>query len=378
MNNHEWRKHTRFTFGDFNYRVAPEQFAGRDRESSEDIKLVVVNAITGEVRLDRYVNIGTYFNTGDTLIWNNTGVSPSRLDGCDDNGVLVSICFLMTEDDAGPTVWDAIVLAEGEAPTEGTFKLDGNVVGDFLGKRQDFDAQNWIKKDKYSGYRGLVRLHADEAFLRDALNRHGKYMHPAYSEWEMDPVTLNPLRTDRLGGVLVSEPARRFTKEMLSSFTARGINSVDVSLRMAFAYHPQVPATSLDDYALNPEEYEISTETAAQLRQTLSGSGRVFSIGTSTVRVLETLQCPTRASRGRSNIFIRPDTDIRHVDCLLTGLHNPMSTHVMMATAFGGRELVLKACQCAADEGYRFGVHGDVMLILNQRKRALCNCADIG
>ncbi len=68
MNNHEWRKHTRFTFGDFNYRVAPEQFAGRDRESSEDIKLVVVNAITGEVRLDRYVNIGTYFNTGDTLI----------------------------------------------------------------------------------------------------------------------------------------------------------------------------------------------------------------------------------------------------------------------------------------------------------------------
>jgi S-adenosylmethionine:tRNA-ribosyltransferase-isomerase (queuine synthetase) len=55
-----------------------------------------------------------------------------------------------------------------------------------------------------------------------------------------------------------------------------------------------------------------------------------------------------------------------------------MSTHVMMATAFGGRELVLKACQCAADKGYRFGVHGDVMLILNQRKRALCNCADIG
>jgi S-adenosylmethionine:tRNA ribosyltransferase-isomerase len=203
-------------------------------------------------------------------------------------------------------------------------------------------------------------------------------MHPAYSEWEMDPVTLNPLRTERLGGVLVSEPARRFTKEMLSSFTARGINSVDVSLRMAFAYHPQAPATSLDDYTLNPEEYEISVEAAAQLRQTLSGGGRVFSIGTSTVRVLETLQCPTQPSRGRSNIFIHPGTDIRHVDCLLTGLHNPMSTHVMMATAFGGRELVLKACQCAADKGYRFGVHGDVMLILNQRKRALCNCADIG
>ena len=69
-------------------------------------------------------------------------------------------------------------------------------MGDFLGKRLGFDAGNWIEKDKYSGYRGLVRLHADEAFLRDRLNRHGKYMHPAYSRWEMDPVTLNPLRTE--------------------------------------------------------------------------------------------------------------------------------------------------------------------------------------
>src|SRR5262245_3451600 len=96
---------------------------------------------------------------------------------------------------------------------------------------------------------------------------------------------------------------------------------------------------------------------------------RIISIGTSGIRVLESLPIPPAPAAGRTTLFVSPGFRFKYCDTLLTNLHNPKGTHVIMACALGGRELVLDACRQAAERGYRFGINGDSMLILGNHKK---------
>ena len=141
---------------------------------------MVVDAVTGTIQHDWMANIGTYFTSNDTLVWNDVGISQSRLGGTAGTGETVDICFLLqdTQDDY---VWDVVVLAEQDPPKTGTFDLaDGSICGEFLGKTLDFDGPYYIERDRYQGYRGRVRIQARADALRHVLQTKGRYMHPWY------------------------------------------------------------------------------------------------------------------------------------------------------------------------------------------------------
>jgi S-adenosylmethionine:tRNA ribosyltransferase-isomerase len=356
-------------FQDFAFDATPAHFQGEQR-AIEDIRLIVVDAVTGTIHHDWMPNIGTYFRSNDTLIWNDVGISRSRLQGTAGTKKSVDICFLLkdTHDDH---VWDVVVLAEQDLPVDGTFALaGGSIYGEFLGKTLDFDGSYYIERGRYQGYRGRVRIQASPEVLRHVLETSGKYMHPWYVNLnELPESILNPITALKPGSVLLSEPARRFTAEMLTDLRNRQVAFMSVSLALSFSWQEFTPNQRLKDYAMSAEEYAISPEAVDLLMRSLKEQRRIVSIGTSGIRVLESLPIPPVPASGRTTLFVSPGFRFKYCDALLTNLHNPKGTHVIMACAVGGRELVLEACRQAADRQYRFGINGDSMLILGNHQK---------
>jgi S-adenosylmethionine:tRNA ribosyltransferase-isomerase len=356
-------------FQDFAFDATPAHFQGEQR-AIEEIRLIVVDAVTNTIQHDWMSNIGTYFTSNDTLVWNDVGIARSRLGGRASTGATVDICFLL-QDLHDSHIWDVIVLAEQIPPQSGTFELsDGLIGGEFLGKTLDFDAPYYIERDRYQGYRGRVRIEAPAQELRRALQTGGRYMHPWYVNLnELPESFLNPITALKSGSVLLSEPARRFTAGMLADLRDRHVASMSVSLALSFSWQEFQPNQRLKEYAMSDEEYAITPEAVARLIWSLKQRRRIISIGTSGIRVLESLPIPPVPTAGRTNLFVSPGFQFKYCDALLTNLHNPKGTHVIMACAFGGRELVLEAYRQAADRGYRFGINGDSMLLLGNHTK---------
>jgi S-adenosylmethionine:tRNA ribosyltransferase-isomerase len=190
-------------------------------------------------------------------------------------------------------------------------------------------------------------------------------MHPWYANLnELPEHVLNPATTTRLGSVLLSEPARRITTELLDGLRRRGMTTTTISLAMSFSWNQATADTVLADYSMNEEEFSVPESAVTAFTKALSAGHRVVSVGTSPARAMETLALPPCASTGRTDLFISPGFRFKYCHDLLTNLHNSMGTHVIMATAFGGREHVLRACEEAVERGYLFGINGDSMLVL--------------
>lgn len=355
-----------YRFSDFAFSATPDHFRVEDRRF-DDIGLVVVDAPNGTIVRDRFANLGDYLLDTDVLAINDVGMGPSRLKGRTAGGLAVDVCFLMLVDpDGDGTLWDVVVLAGEYPPESGAVILaDGRVHGEILGKTSDFDGPYWIERGRYRGFRGTARFARPAAEIREHIVRAGLLMHPWYTDLNALPAgELNPFLTTRNDAVHVSEPARRISPGMYESFRRRGIQELRFSLSMCFSWRQAAPETDLASYRMNQEEFSVPPGSVAILNQALTEGRRIVSIGTSGVRTLESLPYPPTARSGRTDIFIAPGYRFRYCSVLLTNLHNPMGTHVIMAAAVGGRDLVIAACEMAARAGMKFGIHGDSMLVI--------------
>jgi S-adenosylmethionine:tRNA ribosyltransferase-isomerase len=352
-------------FSDYAFDVLPEHYHTTHRET-EEIRLVVCDANKGTIVYDMFSNLANYFDSNDMMVWNNVGISPSRLQGRTSSGDAIDVCFLFQREDMEST-WEVVVLCEQGFPDTGTFDLArGAITGEFLGKTLEFDGASWLVKNRYKGYRGLVKVDQVPSALRSEIERTGLYMHPWYTNLnELPKGALNPMVTTRGGGVLIAEPARRLNKTILGQLESKGVGFMDVSIEMNFGWRPASGETKVEGFEMNPETFEVNEDTIAKLKSSLKDRKRITSVGTGPVRALERLPVPPVAMRSTTDIFISPGGwQFKYVDSLLTNLHSSMSTHVIMTCAFAGKDLVMEACHQAVREGYRFGVHGDAMLAI--------------
>ncbi len=358
-----------FKFKDFGFDLPQELFVNDSLRKTEDVRLIVVDAENRTIKQDMFTNVINYFDRNDVLVFNNSGISASRLSAKLPNGEIVDICFLMQnqEDEA---IWESVVLYEGANPIGSEFVMDGGIKGVILKKTSDFDGGYWVEKDRYEGFRGLVKVDVDANILREVLSEKGKLMHPWYADLnKMNKSMLNPITSSKAGSVLLSEPGRRITPKMLEILTEKGVGFMNPTLNMSFSWQVVQAEQRLVDYHMNYEEFEMNQENIDILNDAIKNNKRIISVGTSGARILESLETPPKAINSRTNLFISPGFKLKYTDGLLTNLHNSMGTHVIMASAFADREIIIEACNIAVKEGYRFGIHGDSMLILGNRNR---------
>jgi S-adenosylmethionine:tRNA ribosyltransferase-isomerase len=190
------------------------------------------------------------------------------------------------------------------------------------------------------------------------------------------------------GSVAAPTAGLHFTEAMLNEIRARGINVCFVTLHVGFATFAPVRSETITDHRMHQERFELGEETVRVINDAKRKGKRVVAVGTTTVRVLETLASSRRkdelsplayssqphflpvARTGKTRIFIYPPYKFKIVDALLTNFHLPRSTLLMLVSAFAapnhtkGRELILKTYAEAVRERYRFFSYGDAMLVL--------------
>lgn len=358
-------------FKDFGFDLPQELFVNDEYRKPEEVRLIVVDAKNQTIKEDMFSNIVNYFGSNDLLVFNDTGISPSRFVCKLENGDHVDVCFLR-EEVPDENAWEAVVLYENAFPVGFDFETVDGIKGTIVKKTLDFDGGYWVEKDRYKGLRGIVKINVDAVKLRESLNRHGKLMHPWYANINNMPRNLlNPPTSPKEGGVLLSEPARRFSLEMLEILKNKNVSFMNPSLKMSFSWQVVEAEKLLSEYQMCYEEFEVNQNNIDILIGALKENKRIISIGTSGVRILESISFPPKAVKSKTNIFISPGFKFKYTDGLLTNLHNSMGTHVIMASAFGGKDLVIEACNIAVKKGYRFGIHGDSMLILGNHQKPI-------
>ncbi|HEY6111624.1 MAG TPA: tRNA preQ1(34) S-adenosylmethionine ribosyltransferase-isomerase QueA [Chthoniobacterales bacterium] len=330
---------------DFDYELPRELIAQRPLLRREESRMMVLYRATQTIEHRRFVELKSLLAPGDLLVLNDTRVLPARKFS-DDH----TIEFLFVERLA-PGRWKCLVKPGRKMRTGATTKID--------------NVQARVEEVLGRGER-IVALESDiDPYAR------GSMPLPPYIERasDLDDETRYQTVFAQTPGALAAPTAGlHFTPEIL-----REIPHAFVTLHVGTGTFRPVRTENITEHRMHPEAFSISDETARKI----SSATRVIAVGTTVVRVLETIALETcsvkpnkykprgiAAASGQTELFIYPPFEFRVVDALLTNFHLPRSTLLMLVSAFAGREFVLRAYREAIRGRYRFYSYGDCMLIL--------------
>ena len=156
-------------------------------------------------------------------------------------------------------------------------------------------------------------------------------------------------------------------EELLEKIKEKGVRIGFVTLHVGLGTFRPVKADNIEEHHMHSEHYHLPAETAAIINETKAGGGRVFAVGTTCCRTLEsvaTFRGCICEDDGWTDIFIYPGYEFKCIDCLITNFHLPESTLIMLVSAFAGYDHTMHAYEVAVKEKYRFFSFGDAMLIV--------------
>ena len=362
---------------DFDFDLPPALIAQTPAVRRDGSRLLVLHRETRRIEHRQFRDLLDYLRPDDVLVLNNSRVIPARLRGVNAHtGGQFEV--LLLEENAVNDWW--VMLRPGKRARAGT----QIVFRDPRGEPSDVRAVVLAKNDE--GHRRLC--FAGPRDITDMLGVLGEVPLPPYihradaSQMKADHLRYQTVFAQPPGSVAAPTAGLHFTESLLDEVRARGVQVCFLTLHVGLGTFAPVKAETIASHTMHEERYEVSEETARMINLAKCAGRRVIAVGTTTVRVLETLaRCappgpgatatPTiAAGTGRTRIFLYPSCDFRITDALLTNFHLPRSTLLMLASAFAapkdtrGRELVLSAYAEAIRERYRFFSYGDAMLIL--------------
>ncbi|MBP2311981.1 tRNA preQ1(34) S-adenosylmethionine ribosyltransferase-isomerase QueA [Azospirillum soli] len=332
---------------DFDFDLPPDRIAEHPVKPRDAARLLDV----AERLHDRVVrDLPELLGPGDLMVVNDTRVIPARLEGRRGE-VRVEITLHKRE---GEREWV-------------TFARPGKRLkpGDVIAIAEDFAAEV-VAKD---GMEVRLRFSVGGAELMEALHRHGRMPLPPYIRREADAQDAEDYQTvfaSREGAVAAPTAGLHFTPELLAALDARGIRRVPVTLHVGAGTFLPVKVDDIAEHRMHSEWGEISPETAEAINATHAAGGRIVSVGTTALRILETAgrEDGTLAPfSGDTDIFITPGYRFKIVDLLLTNFHLPRSTLFMLVCAFAGMDSMKAAYAHAIAGNYRFFSYGDASLL---------------
>jgi S-adenosylmethionine:tRNA ribosyltransferase-isomerase len=309
-------------------------------------------AVQGSVLIDSHFSqLGSLISPGDLLVLNTTRVRHARLLGTRPSGAPAEV--LLIHPGTGGT-WVAMG-KPGSAMQPGK-RID-------LGEGVAIETEEVLP----DGHR-LIRFVG--AGAEEAIARFGRLPLPPYIT--RDPTDADEERYQTVyaraeGSVAAPTAGLHFTSSILDALSAKGVLISGLDLQVGPGTFKPVEVDDPSEHPMHPERYEISPRLAALVELVREQGGRIWAVGTTVVRALESAADESgmvNAGRGETRLMITPGYDFRVVDRMLTNFHLPRSTLLMLVSAFAGPELVKAAYAHAVTQRYRFYSYGDVMAIL--------------
>jgi len=374
----------RMRTSDFDYELPEELIAQAPARSRDASRLLVLERSTGVVRhCPSFRDFPGFIKPGDALVLNDSRVIPARLRGerilhgresearHGMSGAQTPAQFeILLLEEVRTNEWWAMMRPGKRARTGTRIRLHGEPT------LQQVTATVMTVNEE--GHR-LLRFEGT-ADITSELDRLGEvplppYIHrPGRCDAPEDRERYQTVFADVPGSVAAPTAGLHFTPELLDTLAGRGIRILRVTLHVGLGTFAPVKHENLASHPMHEERFEISCETARALEETRAANGRVFAVGTTSLRVLESVAAQNRgrvvAGRGRTRLFVYPPYRFEVVNALLTNFHLPRSTLLMLVSAFAapgstdGVSLVRRAYAEAIRERYRFFSYGDAMLLL--------------
>lgn len=326
--------------------IAQEPLA--DRSGS---RLMVLTRSDGSIAHRRFTDLPGLVQPGDAFIVNTSRVLKARLLGTRDSGAPAEILLLKP---LGGERWEAMVSPGGKLKPGRRVRIGDGFSAEIL--------ETTPRRTR------IVRLEATTG-VADALERFGHVPLPPYIERAdtgADAERYQTVYAREDGSVAAPTAGLHFTMALLDEIGGRGAQRGEVVLHVGAGTFKPVEVDDPSDHEMHEESFVVPAPTADLFGATRSRGGRVWAVGTTTARTLESASTGAglRAGHGETRLFIRPGYRFRAVDSLVTNFHLPRSTLIMLVAAFAGYELTMRAYREAVARRYRFFSYGDAMVVV--------------
>ena len=339
---------------DFKFNLPKTHIAKYPASPRDKAKLMVLDRETQEVENKTFSDIVSYMGKGDVLIVNETRVFQARLYGKKEKTNAKIEVFLLRELNATDCIWDVIVDPARKVR---------------IGNKIYFNDKLWCEVIDNTTSRGRTVRFNQPGNVYKAVEKIGYTPLPPYIKREPEPNDKENYQTVYAkvdGAVAAPTAGLHFTPKLLQKIEKKGVNIVPIILHIGLGTFRPVEVEDLTKHKMDSEYYEISQKSADMINKAKHGKHKVFVVGTSACRAVETSITAdgfVKPNTGWTDKFIYPYYDFKITDRLITNFHQPESTLIMLASAFAGHEFLMKAYKKALKEKYRFLSYGDAMLI---------------
>ena len=345
---------------EFNFDLPEELIANYPSDNRDEAKLMVIHRDTGKIEHKLFKDLINYFEEDDVMIMNNTRVFPARMYGNKEKtGAKIEV-FLLRELNRESLLWDVLVdpARKIRIGNKLYFGDDDSLVAEVI--------------DNTTSRGRTLRFLFDGPYeeFKAKITELGETPLPKYIKREVevqDEERYQTIYSKVEGAVAAPTAGLHFSRELLKRLEIKGIHFAEVTLHVGLGTFRSVEVEDLTKHKMDSEQVIISDKTAEIVNNAKRNKRRVCAIGTTSMRAIETsvsTEGYLNSYNGWTNKFIFPPYEFSIADSLVTNFHTPLSTLLMMISAFCGHELMTKAYKEAIKEKYRFYSYGDAMFII--------------
>lgn len=334
---------------DFDFNL-PEQLIAQ-HPSAERGGGRLLAALPGQPLADAcFADLPEYIGANDVLVFNNTKVMKARLFGAKESGGRIEALIERVLDDGSALAH----VRASKAPKAGMALV--------------FDGGICAVMEARAGELFRLRFHGGES-VYEILERHGRLPLPPYIERAADSgdeARYQTVYAKHCGAVAAPTAGLHFTEALLQTLREKGVQTAEVTLHVGAGTFQPVRVENIAEHKMHSEWFDVPPETVAAVEAAQRRGGRVWAVGTTSMRALESAARETgrlQAGTGDTDIFITPGYRFNVADRLITNFHLPKSTLLMLVSAFAGAEHIRRVYRHAVEAEYRFFSYGDAMLL---------------
>ena len=336
---------------DFDFDLPAERIALRPARPRDSARLLLVEG--PNISDHQVLELPKLLRRGDVLVFNDTKVIPAQLEGRRGDASIGATLHKRE----GPREWQAFVRNAKRIRAGDTIDFGEGVAASVVDKADDGSA--------------LLHFHGEEP-VELLLERAGRMPLPPYiaSRRDVDEADRDDYQTmfaREEGAVAAPTAALHFTPRLLDALEERGIGRETLTLHVGAGTFLPVKSERIEEHKMHAEWGRIDRETAGRLNAARQAGGRLISVGTTSLRLLESAAGEDgliRPFEGDTAIFITPGYRFKAIDGLITNFHLPRSTLFMLVSALMGLDVMKRAYAHAIEAGYRFYSYGDASLLL--------------
>ena len=345
---------------EFDFDLPEELIANYPSENRDDARLMVIHRDTGKIEHKLFKDVIDYFSEGDVMIMNNTRVFPARMYGNKEKtGAKIEV-FLLRELNRESLLWDVLVdpARKIRIGNKLYFGEDDSLVAEVI--------------DNTTSRGRTLRFLFDGPYedFKAKITELGETPLPKYIKREVEPEDEERYQTIFAkveGAVAAPTAGLHFSRQLLKRLELKGIDFAEVTLHVGLGTFRSVEVEDLTKHKMDSEQVIISQEASDMVNNAKRKKQRVCAVGTTAMRSIESSVSTDgflKPFDGWTNKFIFPPYEFSIADCIITNFHTPLSTLLMMISAFAGHELMMEAYRQAVEQKYKFYSYGDAMLIL--------------